>query len=137
MESATSKAEKIADDLALVQKIIDDDPKSWETFVEKFTDWVLYKAKEWCTSHCRYAAGERFCGLMSLSLQRSGRRVAVRAEECDEGLDTYIWIIEQLRRRIKKYTGKNNCLLSTFVWTILNSREFYIDWLRWKYGRVF
>lgn len=137
MSSSVSKSDKVANDLELVLKISANDDKGWELFVEKFTDWVLYKSKEWCASHCRYSAGQYFCGLTSLSLQREGREIHTELPECDDGLDTYIWIFDQLRRRVKKYTGKNNCLLSTFVWTILNSRELYIDWLRWKYGRVF
>ncbi len=137
MSLSVSKSDKLANDLALVSNISGSGEKAWELFVERFTDWVLYKSKEWCASHCPYSAGQYFCGLTSLSLQRKGRLVQTGIPECDEGLDTYIWIFDQLRRRIKKYTGKNGCLLSTFVWTIMNSREFYIDWLRWKYGRIF
>ncbi|MDH5638358.1 MAG: hypothetical protein OEZ04_07700 [Nitrospinota bacterium] len=137
MDSATTKKDKLARDTELVALIIQDDPRAWELFVESFTNWVLYKAKEWCVGHCPYSAGEYFCGLTSLSLQRQGHSIRNDAMECDEGLDTYIWIFEQLKRRVAKYTGKNDCLLSTFVWTILNSKEMHIDWLRWKYGRVF
>jgi len=129
--------DKLAEDLDLVAGIRNDDDNAWELFVDNFTDWVLYKAKQWCKSHCRHMAGEQYCTLTSLSLQRKGRPFPTDLNECDEGLDTYIWLFEQLQRRIKKYSGKNNCLLSTFVWTILNSKEFHIDWLRWKYGRIF
>jgi len=131
------KADKLARDIELVSLIIKNDQKAWEIFVESFTDWALYKAKEWCVGHCPYSAGEYFCGLTSLSLQRQGTQPRSQAQECDEGLDTYIWIFEQLKRRVAKYSGKNGCLLSTFVWTILNSKELHIDWLRWKYGRVY
>jgi hypothetical protein len=131
------KADKLARDLELVSLIAKNDPKAWELFVETFTDWTLYKAREWCVGHCPYSAGEFFCGLTSLSLQRQGAQPRTNAQECDEGLDTYIWIFEQLKRRAAKYSGKNECLLSTFVWTILNSKELHIDWLRWKYGRVY
>jgi len=137
MDSTATKTDKLARDGELVSLIIQGDDKAWEIFVESFTNWVLFKAKEWCVGHCPYSAGEYFCGLTSLSLQRQGQTPRSNAQECDEGLDTYIWIFEQLRRRVKKYTGKNDCLLSTFVWTILNSKELHIDWLRWKYGRVF
>ncbi len=129
--------DKVQRDIEIVGKIVADDEKAWEKFVESYTDWTLYKAKEWCVKHCGYSAGTYFCGLLSLSIQRGGGSPSSMLPECDEGMDTYIWIFEQLKRRIKKYSGKNNCLLSTFVWTILNSREFYIDWLRWKYGRAF
>jgi len=137
MNHPEPKTNKVAQDLDLISRISCNDEKAWELFVERFTNWTLYKSREWCISHCKYPAGQYFCGLTSLSLQRDGRSPGSGLPECDEGLDTYIWIFDQLRRRIKKYTGKNDCLLSTFVWTILNSRELYIDWLRWKYGRIF
>lgn len=129
--------EKLKGDIELVAKIVEDDSDAWAIFVERHTDWVLYKAREWCIGHCQHHAGTYFCGLQSLSIQRSGNTPQSDLPECDEGMDTYIWIFEQLKRRIKKYSGKNDCLLSTFVWTILNAKEFHIDWLRWKYGRAF
>ncbi|MBF0170540.1 MAG: hypothetical protein HQK87_05560, partial [Nitrospinae bacterium] len=106
-------------------------------FVELFTDWVLYKAREWCVGHCPHHAGSYRCGLVSLRILREGGTVGGGMPECDDGLDTYVWLFEQLKRRVKKYAGKNGCLLSTYVWTILNSRELYIDWLRNRYGRAF
>ena len=137
MNDSTTVPGKVAHGLELVSKISGGDEDAWSAFVEQFTGWVLYKSREWCVKHCQCASGSYFCGLTSLSLQIDGRRVKTDLPECDEGLDTYIWLFGQLRRRIRKYTGKNDCLLSTFVWTILNSREIYIDWLRWKYGRIF
>ncbi len=137
MAETEDKTEKIEKDLQLVADIYADDGDAWELFVERFTDWVLYKSKEWCTAHCDCSAGTSFCGLLSLKLQREGKRVHSDLPECDEGLDTYIWVFGQLKNRIRKYSGKNQCLLSTFVWTILNSKEIHIDWLRWKYGRAF
>lgn len=137
MSQNDTKTPKVEADIELVAKISAKDEKAWEMFVEQHTDWVLYKAKEWCMGHCGYTASSYSCGLASLSVQRDGRKFFSDAPECDEGLDTYIWIIERLQKKIVKYTGKNNCMLSTFVWTILNSRELHIDWLRWKYGRAF
>lgn len=137
MNPVSSKRSKLDSDIDLALKISEGAMDAWEEFVERYTDWVLYKSKEWCTENCRYSAGTYFCGLTSLSLQRDGKTVRSDLPECDEGLDTYIWIFERLQGKIRKYTGKNECLLSTFVWTILNSRELYIDWLRWKYGRAF
>lgn len=137
MDITDDKTVKLERDAQLVRAITDGDDDAWAEFVEQFTDWVLYKSKEWCVKHCSYHSGSYFCGLFSLQLQRDGKKSSSDLPECDEGLDTYIWMFEQLKRRTKKYSGKNDCLLSTFVWTILNSREFYIDWLRWRYGRAF
>ena len=124
-------------DMEFVARIKAGDGDAWAKFVDQHTDWVLYKAKEWCVQHCPHSAGTYMCGLLSLSLQREGKHPNISRAECDDGMDTYIWLFEQLRKKITKYSGKNDCLLSTFVWTILNSRELYIDWLRWKYGRAF
>ena len=44
--------DKLAEDLDLVAGIRNDDDNTWELFVDNFTDWVLYKAKQWCKSHC-------------------------------------------------------------------------------------
>lgn len=137
MQSTKDKTTRIEAEKELVRKVASDDPSAVTEFVERFTDWTLFKAKEWCIGHCRESAGSVMCGLLSLQLQRGGKIPESRLPECDEGLDTYIWIIEQIKRRSTKYSGKNNCLLSTYIWTILNSKEFYIDWLRWKYGRAF
>jgi len=137
MTVTRDKSARLTGDLDLVEKISVGAPEAWGEFVERYTDWVLYKSREWCVDHCEHSAGQYLCGLISLSYQREGKNITSDLPECDDGLDTYIWIFEQLKRRIKKYSGKNECLLSTFVWTILNSREFYIDWLRWKYGRAF
>lgn len=137
MKPVDLNPDKVERDVELVTRITQGDETAWAQFVESFTDWALYKAREWCVGHCGYKAGGRICGLLNLSRQREGRQGRFDLSECDEGLDSYIWIFDQLRNRIKKYSGKNNCLLSTYVWTILNSREMKIDWLRWKYGRAF
>jgi hypothetical protein len=137
MDADATAQNKAGRDKQIVSAIVSGDQEAWRGFVDAHTDWVLYKSREWCMGHCGYPASERLCGLLSLSLRRGGKTPASTLPECDDGLDTYIWIFEQLRNRIKKYTGKNGCLLSTYVWTILNSREFHIDWLRWKFGRAF
>jgi hypothetical protein len=136
-ESDAAKEERIAADRTLVARIAADDDEAWGDFVERYTDWVLYKAREWCVGHCHHHAGDYFCGLTSLALQREGKFPTTSLPECDDGLDTYVWIFEQLKRRAVKYAGKNGCLLSTYVWTLLNARELYIDWLRSRYGRAF
>jgi hypothetical protein len=138
MSENHDKTVKLEQDARLVAAIDDGDEDAWALFVERFTGWSLYKSREWCFKHCSYSAADYFCGLQSLQLQREGKTpYGGDRYECDEGLDTYIWIFEQLKRRVRKYSGKNQCLLSTYVWTLLNSREMYIDWLRWRYGRAF
>lgn len=126
----------VQDDLRLVAKIEEGNPRAWEFFVDAYTGWALYRAGKWCGEHCRYKGSGVACGLIAVSRRMEGENPGAR-EECDEGMDTYIWIMEQLRKRTTRFTGKNNSRLGTFVWTVLNSKELYVDWLRWKYGRVF
>ena len=124
-------------DARLVDDVAKGDALAWEEFVRRYTGWVLYGAGRWCERHCPHRFSDVECGVKSLSLRVAGKGAAPKGDECDEGMDTYIWIMEQLRKRIMRYTGRNSSRLSTFVWRVLNSRELYVDWLRWKYGRVF
>jgi hypothetical protein len=125
-------------DLQLISRIADGDAVSWEKFVTRYSGWVMYRARKWCESHCRYHSQDVHCELVSLSRRLGGLSPGfLRTQECDDGMDSYIWIMEKLQKRITRYSARNGSRLSTFVWSILNSREFYIDWLRWKYGRVF
>jgi hypothetical protein len=138
-------------DALLVDDIGRGDALAWEEFVRRHTGWVLYTSGKWCEKHCPHRFAAMDCGIKSISIRvaaeggnAKGRTWALNqrsradgAQECDEGMDTYIWIMEQLKKRIMRYTGKNAGRLSTFVWRVLNSRELYIDWLRWKFGRVF
>ncbi|MDH5542854.1 MAG: hypothetical protein OEY64_07815 [Nitrospinota bacterium] len=126
----------VEQDIDLVSKISDGDGKSWERFVHSYSGWVLYRARKWCESHCPVSMAEAGCGLLSIHRKMEGHPSAYRREECDEGMDIYIWIFQQLQKRVSRYSGRNKSRLSTFVWQILNSRELYIDWLRWRYGRV-
>jgi len=124
------------DDLALVSRIAEADSEAWKEFVHAYSDWALYRAKLFCERHCPVRSPEVRCGVANLHSQMKGGP-AKRGDECDDGMDTYIWILQQLSRRVTRYTARNDSRLSTFVWSVLNSREFYIDWMRWKYGRVF
>lgn len=125
------------EDLRLVARIAKGDVAGWEEFVNRFTGWTLYRARKWCEGACRYRSPEVECGLASVSNRLAGIKIFSKAQECDEGMDSYIWIMEQLKKRAPRFKAINNSRLSTFVWRILNSREFFVDWLRWKYGRVF
>lgn len=127
------------DDLLLVTRIERGDADAWESFVNAYTAWALYRARRWCREHCPHRRAGAICALMTVARQMEGTGgpPPPGGDECGDGLDSYIWILEQLRKKIRRYTGKNNSRLSTYIWTVLNSRELYVDWLRWKYGRVF
>lgn len=137
MNPTDMKAGSVEGDLELVSKITVGDPDAWEEFVTRFTGWVVYRSHKWCKVHCRYRSQDVQCGLVTVYRWLGGSGSFSHREECDEGMDTYIWLLEQLRKRITRYRAKNRSRLSTFVWRVLNSKELYVDWLRWKYGRVF
>lgn len=131
-----TKEGSVAGDIELVSRIAEGGAEAWESFVENYSGWVLYRARNWCESHCPYRSSHVTCGLLILDKRISGKPAQAEAEECDDGMDIYIWIFTQLKNRVTRYAGKNKSRLSTFIWRILNSREFYIDWLRWRYGRI-
>ncbi len=132
------EGDSVSADLRLVARIANGDSASWEEFVDRFTGWSLYRARKWCEGACRHRSPDVECGLAVVSNRLAGGvRLFSRTQECDEGMDSYIWIMEQLKKKAPRFKGRNNSRLSTFVWRILNSREFFVDWLRWKYGRVF
>ena len=124
------------DDKDFVKQILFGDPSSWKEFVENYTDWVLYTAWEFERKFCRRPARKGNCSLLIIMRQRKGNATLHRknGEDCDEGLELYLWLFKQLRERLKSYRGESK--LSTYIWTILNSHALHVDILRWKYGRV-
>ncbi len=123
-------------DTEFVKKILEGNPSCWKDFVEQYTDWILYTAWEFERKFCRTSARFANCSLLLIMRQRKGEKKSYRreGEDCDEGLELYLWLLNQLRRRLKSYQGKSK--LSTYIWTILNSKTMSVDILRWKYGRV-
>jgi hypothetical protein len=124
------------DDKEFVKNILDGNQSCWKAFVERYTDWVLYTAWKFEQKFCRMPNKFGNCSLMLLLRQRKGEKIIPRKDEesCDEGMELYIWLIQQLRRRLKAYKGKSK--LSTYIWVILNSNSLRVDILRWKYGRA-
>jgi len=120
-----------------VQRILSGDRGACGQFVADYTDMVMYKILELMKSHCSYSARDYVCCLHFLHAQKKGRNMSTEGRaQCDECMDYYIWFFEYLKGKLKAYKGINNCTLKTFVWSIINSHSTYVDWLRWKYGRV-
>jgi len=126
----------LMDDKGLVKGILSGDQSCWKEFVERYTNWVLYTAWEFERKFCYLPAKSVNCSLRLILRQRKGKeaRYLPDSEDCDEGLELYLWLFQQLRKRLKYYRGESK--LSTYIWTILNSRALHVDILRWKYGRV-
>lgn len=122
----------------LIERISAGDEQACRQFAEAYTNWVLYRVSELMKAHCRYSAREYICCLKLLQLQNRGIQInEVNKLQCDECMDSYIWFFQYLKGKLKAYKGINNCSLNTYVWSIINSDTMYVDWLRWKYGRVF
>lgn len=123
-------------DKQIVNKILAGDGAAWQAFVEQYTDWVLYTCWHFEKKFCRKSDRINNCALLSIMRQRKGQDNSPTKGEnvCDEGIELYLWLLQYLRNRLKPYRGESK--LSTFIWTILNSKNLYVDILRWKYGRL-
>lgn len=124
------------EDLTFAGSVCSRDAGSCEKFVDEYTDLVLSKVSALMKTHCTHSARGRLCSLIVLRKRLRGDQY-FPIEQCDECLDSYVWFFEFLMNKIKAYKGTNNCSLKTFVWSIINSRSTYIEWLRWKYGRAY
>ena len=96
-----------------------------EKFVNEYTDLVLSKIWNLMKTHCNYPAREKVCSLIILQKQRKGSSYS--EDQCDECMDSYIWLFEFLKNKIKAYKGTNNCSLRTFVWSIVPAHSTYME----------
>ncbi|MGD0282133.1 MAG: hypothetical protein ABSB95_07205 [Dissulfurispiraceae bacterium] len=126
----------IDEELTFAGSVCSGEADACEKFMDEYTGLVLSKVSALMKTHCSYPARERACSLIVLNKQRRGVRY-FPVEQCDECMDSYVWFFEFLKNKIKAYKGTNDCSLKTFVWSIINSRSTYIEWLRWKYGRAY
>ncbi|HUU41620.1 MAG TPA: hypothetical protein VMW42_11820 [Desulfatiglandales bacterium] len=113
------------------------DDGACKIFVNDYTDLVLSKVWKLMKTHCHYPARKKVCSLIILQKQRKGTKQPLPFDQCDECLDSYIWFFDFLKKKVKSYQGINNCSLKTYVWSITNSHSTYIEWLRWRYGRIY
>lgn len=113
------------EDLDLVHRILSGDENAWANFVDCYTDWVFYTANQWTI---RPGQAQKWNELRIFKKRESDRKYTYS----EEALDVYIWIMDQLRKKLNNYTGKS--ALSTYVWALLHSRYLFVDFLRWKYG---
>jgi len=128
----------LKDDLKFAKNVLTGDEEVCRRFVEEYTDWVLFRVRELMKNHCSYPANQYLCTLLDLTKRRKGGAYYSDGRiRCDECMDSYIWMFEYLKKRLGSYKAKNNCSLKTYVFSIINSHSTYVDWLRWKYGRVF
>ena len=126
------------EDIEFVQQVLSGNDDACMEFVNKYTEWVLFKIYELMKAHCHYTAKNKICSLLLLQRNiKGGDSLPKYESQCDDCMDSYIWFFEYIKTKLKSYKGINNCSLKTFVWSIINSHSMYIDWLRWKYGRVF
>lgn len=134
MNKLTSDESKTAPDKEFVKQVLADHKEETARFVDRYTDMVLYRVKKWDGRYCPYPTNQ--CLLTRMYHERKGHRWSGEASSCDNCMDSYLWLFDQLKLKIKGYTGKNGCSLTSFIWNFLHSKEIYIDWKRWKYGRI-
>jgi hypothetical protein len=110
-------------DQEFVNRILRGEQQAWAEFVDRFTDWVFYKANRWTRR-------ETFA-----SREETHKRRYIKSEKAREyseaAVDAYIWIFQQLRNKLRAYSGK--AALSTYVWAVLNAKYLLVDFLRWRY----
>lgn len=127
----------VKEDISRAQLLSSGDAASCRIFVNDYSQMVLWRVLQLMKTHCHYPAREKVCTLKILQKQMKGGRYPTAFDQCDECLDSYIWFFEFLKKKLKSYQGRNECSLKTFIWSIIHSRTTYLEWLRWKYGRVF
>ena len=124
-------------DLEFARKVTEGDTEACRRFVEDHSALILSKVWQLMKTHCRRLSSERVCCLLVLQRGLKGQDPGERAGQCDECIDSYIWFFESLKKKLKSYRGDNRCSLRTYVWSIVNSRNTFLDWLRWRYGRIY
>lgn len=125
---------KTAPDREFVSQVLADNPEAAARFVDRYTDMVLYRVKKWDARYCPYPTNQ--CLLTRMYHERKGHKWTGEASSCDHCMESYLWLFDQMKLRVRGYSGKNGCSLTSFIWNFLHSKELYIDWKRWKYGRV-
>lgn len=127
----------MSEDALFAKAVAAGDPIACRRFVDEYTDLVLSRVWSLMKGYCHYPARERACCLVILQRQRKGYEGIPPSGQCDECMDSYIWFVELLKRKVKSYRGINECSLKTFVWAVINSHTTFVDWLRWRYGRAY
>ncbi|MFQ5753226.1 MAG: hypothetical protein ACE5HI_14635, partial [bacterium] len=91
---------KNEDAKAFVRRILKGDEQTWAEFVDRFTDWVFYTTNKWTD---RPGSVTEWTERRVVQNRSSGKEYSYT----EEALDTYLWILEQLRKKLKLYTGKH------------------------------
>ena len=113
-------------DKALVRQIKTGNDDAWGQFVSKYTDWVFYQANKWTQREARFSR-EAWRKIRSAATNKE-------YEYSEEALDAYIWIFDQLRKKLPGYTGEKGASLSAYIWAVLNSKFLFVDFLRYRYS---
>jgi len=108
-----------------VKQINNGDQHAFHRFVRRFTDLIFYKACQW-TSREIFLANP--IDIRKRRDPSSGREILWT----DETVDAYLWLVNQLKNKLKAYRGK--APLRHFILSIIHSKYLEIDYLRWKDG---
>ena len=122
------------DDVTRVERILDGDPGTWNSFVEEFSDRVWRRSWHLCNEACPHNKANVHCVFHSLAANRV-QSISDDRPGCDEGLEIYAFIFDYLFNRNKKtgklkhYDGRSQ--LETFVAAVMHG-NMRTDWIRHK-----
>lgn len=114
-------------DKELAARISENDNKSWNNFVEKYSPFILSSVINWCRTSCRIINGAKDCAVESIRNKSDSSPNA-----CDEGIELYVYIFQSLKPKIGKYQGKSS--LKTYISACLNF--IYKDYFINKHGKI-
>ena len=113
-------------DKEFVDQILKGKEEAWHQFVERFSHAVFYIARKWTYLDCKYADKSE---IRKSYDSKTGKLI----EYCEETMNVYLWLFEQLRNKLKSY--KDTISLDDFVWAKLNSYNLFKDYLIHKHGK--
>ncbi len=115
-------------DIELALNISKGDAKSWNLFVEKYSDYILANIIIWCKVTCKVFNDKVECVVQSIK----NKKEIQDSNACDEGMELYLYVFSALKTKVKKYQGKSS--LKTFITACL--KFIYSDYFISKYGKI-
>ncbi|NND70171.1 MAG: hypothetical protein HKN43_01190 [Rhodothermales bacterium] len=123
-----------SNDVLHVEKILDGDANSWNSFVQEFSDRVWRRSWHLCNEACPHNKANVHCVFHSLAANRV-QSISDDRPGCDEGLEIYAFTFDYLYNRnkgtgkLKHFDGRSK--LETFVSAVLHG-NMRTDWIRHK-----
>lgn len=100
--------------------------RAWAEFVERYSGMIYDQALRFTWHETYYQHAEK-------------RRVFLfgkRRALSDAAQDAYLWLLQQLRRKLRYHERMNEMPLADFIKMNLRSRNLLFDYLRWRGGFI-